>query len=294
MRFDQLQALRLVVFALLVIPRGITMAVGQTAPESPLELVRKTVDHEVAAGDGSARFMFTDRKETAHGAQTELLIETNEAMAGMVVAINDKPLTAAQRRAEEGRLARLLDNPEELRKKQKAEKEDSERVNRIMKALPNAFLYDLDGTEASRQGLGKPGEELIRLKFRPNPEYQPSSHVEQVLVGMRGLLLIDATQHRIARIDGTLVREVSFGWGILGHLDQGGYFLVEQGDVGAGHWEITLMNLAFTGKILFFKSLNIKSNEVFSDFRPVSPRLTFRQGVDLLKKQAAELAEKRP
>ena len=289
MRFDQLQALRLVVFALLAISGGTIPVSGQTASESPLQLIRETVDHEVAASNGSAKFMFTDRKETAHGAQTELLIETNEAMAGMVAAINDKPLTAERRRAEEGRLARLLDHPDELRKKQKAEKEDSERVNRIVKALPSAFLYEPDGTEIGSRSVGKPGDPLIRLKFRPNPKYQPSSHVEQVLVGMQGSVAIDARQHRIARIDGTLVREVSFGWGILGHLDQGGHFLVEQGDVGQGEWELTRMDLAFTGKILLLKSLSIKSDEVFSDFRPVAPTLTFAQGVELLKKQAGEL-----
>jgi hypothetical protein len=294
MRFDQLQALRLAVSVLLAISGGIAPAAGQTVPESPLELVQKAVDQEVAASNPSAKFMFTDRKETAHGAQTELLIETNETMAGMVVAINDKPLTAERRRAEEGRLARLLDNPDELRKKQKSEKEDSERVNRIVKALPNAFLFEVEGTEIGTQGVGKPGDELIRLKFRPNPKYQPSSRVEQVLVGMQGVIAIDAKQHRIARIDGALIREVSFGWGILGHLDKGGRFLVEQGDVGQGAWEITRMDLAFTGKILLIKSLSIKSNEVFSDFHTAPPNLTFAQGMELLRKEAAELAEKHP
>lgn len=289
-RFDPLRALRLTVFALLAISGGMARAAVQIK-ESPAELIQKAVDHEVAASNGSARFMFTDHKETAHGSQTELLVETSEAMAGMVVAINGKPLTGQQRRAEEGRLARLLDNPDELRKKQKAEREDSERVNRIVKALPNAFLYEVEGTEIGTQGIGKPGDELIRLKFRPNPKYQPSSRVEQVLLGMQGVVAIDAKQHRIARIDGSLIREVSFGWGILGHLDKGGRFFVEQGDVGQGAWEITRMDLAFTGKILLIKSLSIKSKEVFSDFRPAPPNLTFAQGVEMLKKQAGELAE---
>lgn len=290
MRFNQLQG---AILAFLVMLCGFTPAVGQTA-ESPSELVQKAVDHEVAPNDSGAKFMFTDHKQTAHGSQTELLIETNEAMAGMVVAINDKPLTAEQRRAEDGRLARLLNNPEEVRKKQKSEKEDSERVDRIMKALPSAFLYEPDGTEVGSQSAGKVGDPLVRLKFQPNPKYHPPSHVEQILVGMQGFVSIDSKQHRIARIDGTLIREVTFGWGILGHLDKGGHFFVEQADVGQGHWEMTRMDLAFTGKILLIKSLSIKSNEVFSDFRPVASNLTFAQGVEMLKKRAMELAQKHP
>ena len=270
---------------------GMTRASAQTTPESPAELIQKAVDNEVAANNPTPRFSFTDRKEAPHGSQTELLIETNEAMAGMVVAINDKPLTAEQRRAEDGRLARLLNNPDELRKKQKSEKEDSERVDRIMKALPEAFLYEPDGTEIGSQSAGKPGDPLVRLKFYPNPKYHPPTRVEQVLEGMQGSVSIDSKQHRIARIDGTLVHEVGFGWGILGHLDRGGHFFVEQADVG-GRWEITRMDLAFTGKILLIKSLSIKSNEVFSDFRRASGNLTFAQGVEMLKKQASEWAEK--
>jgi hypothetical protein len=51
------------------------------------------------------------------------------------------------------------------------------------------------------------------------------------------------------------------------------------------------MSLAFTGRVLLFKHLDFKSNEVLSDFRPVPHGLSFAQGVELLKKQEATLAE---
>jgi hypothetical protein len=108
---------------------------------------------------------------------------------------------------------------------------------------------------------------------------------------MQGYVLIDADQHRIAKIDGTLAKEVGFGWGILGHLDRGGHFLVEQAEVIPGDWELTHMSLSFTGKELLFKSISVKSDEVFSNFQSVPTNLTFAQGVELLKKQEAELAE---
>src|SRR5262249_55847405 len=175
----------------------------------------------------------------------------------------------------------------ELKRKEKAENEDAERVTRIMKALPDAFLYDQDGTEIGTQETGRASDQLVRLRFRPNPQYVPPSRVEQVLTGMQGSLLIDADRHRIAKIDGTLIKEVSFGWGFLGHLDKGGHFMVQQAEVVKDNWEITRMSLAFTGRILLVKALNIKSDEVFSNFRPAPSGLTFAQGVDLLKKQEA-------
>ena len=266
---------------------------AEQAPDSPTELVRRTVQREMASGNGDAKTIFVDRKETPHGSQTKLIVETREGMAGLTVAVDDKPLTPEQRQAEEARLSGLVRNPEQLRKKQRSEKEDEERMTRIMKALPDAFLYEPDGTAVGNEEIGKAGDQLVRLKFRPNPKYSPPSHVEQVLTGMQGYILIDADQQRIAKIDGTLGKEVGFGWGILGHLDRGGHFLVEQAEVVQGEWEVTHMSLSFTGKELLFKSFNIKSDEVFSNFRPAPSNLNFAQGVELLKKQEAELADNR-
>jgi len=235
--------------------------------------------------------MFRDRRETPHGSQTKLILETTQGAAGMLVAENDKPLTPERRQAEEGRLNWLANNPIELRKKQKAEREDTDRTTRIMKALPDAFIFQPDGKETGRPGIGNAGDELIRLKFRPNPNYDPPTHTEQVLTGMSGYVLIDANRKRIAKIDGTLFKDVGFGWGIFGHLDRGGRFLVQQGTVEANDWEITRMDLSFTGKILIFKKLFINSSECFTDFHPAPSNLTFAQGVELLKKHQAELAE---
>jgi len=275
----------------LAIAGGTVGFTEQTLSDSPAELVRETVENEIRSNNGGTRLMFRDHQETASGSRTKLVVETREGTAGMLVAIDGKPLNAQQRQAELQRLAGLVNNPQELKRKQKTEREDEERTTRMVKALPDAFQYEFDGTEAGKPGLGKSGSELVRLKFRPNPKYDPPTRTEQVLTGMQGYLLIDADRHRIAEIDGTLFKEVGFGWGILGHLDKGGHFLVVQGDVGNGDWEITRMDLDFTGRVLLFKRINIKSNEVFSDFRAAPPELTFAQAVERLKKEAAELAE---
>ena len=238
--------------------------------------------------------MCRQRKETPTGSQTKLMVETRDAMVGMVVANNDQPLNQEQRRAEYGRIEHFLQRPGELERKRRQEKENAERVNLILKALPDAFLYEYDGTETGRPGVGKPGDQLVRLKFHPNPKYDPPTHVEQVLVGMQGVILIDPQKQHIARIDGTLFKEVGFGWGILGHLDRGGHFQVDQADVGDNNWTIARMDLAFTGKILLFKNINIKSTEIYSDFHPVPADLTFAQGIQLLKKQQAAVAQNHP
>lgn len=259
---------------------------------SAVELVRAAVANEVAAGnDDSTKHMFRSRKQNPQGSQTRLYVETRTAMAGMTIAYNDHPLTSEQMRNEAARLDDLIANPEQLKRKHSQERETAEHTLRIVKALPEAFLYDYDRDETGTGSLGKDGGRLVRLKFRPNPEYHPPSHVEDVLVGMQGVVVIDPVAKRIAVIDGTLFKEVSFGWGILGHLDKGGHFLVEQRDLGDGSWDISHMSLNFTGKILFFKTLAINSDELFSDFRRVPAGTTFAQGVEMLKAEEAKLAE---
>jgi hypothetical protein len=254
------------------------------------DLVRKTVANELqAANNSSQKYMFRSRKQLPRESRTRLYVETNDCMAGMTIAINDQPLDAQQKKAEEDHLGWLAVTPEQLRKKKAREKEDTERTLRILRALPEAFQYEYDGKENGTLGLGKAGEPLARLKFRPNPSYSPPTRLEQVLEGMNGYLLIDPVARRLALIEGTLFRDVTFGWGFIGHLDKGGHFRVQQGDVGDGSWTITAMNLKMTGKILLFKGISIISDEVFSDFQRVPGDLTFAKGVELLKGEQAKL-----
>jgi len=286
-------ALRMLLMALALNLGSRSAAQGPPAL-TPSELVRRAVENEVRNNNQGPKYMCRQRKETPAGSQTKLMVETRDAMVGMVVANNDQPLDQEQRRAEYGRIERFVNEPAELEHKRRQEKESAERAALILKALPDAFLYEYDGTETGRPGVGKPGDPLLRLKFRPNPRYDPPSHVEQVLVGMQGVVLIDAQEERIARINGTLFKDVGFGWGILGRLDRGGRFQVDQADVSDNHWTIARMDLTFTGKMLLFKSINIKSTEIYSDFHPVPADLTFAQGIELLKQQQAAVAQNQP
>jgi hypothetical protein len=269
-----------------------TPAAKNDAPEppqhsfNPHELVRQAVDNEVKAGHDDVSLMFRVRRQTPKaGVQTREYVETAEGTAGMLVAVNDHPISPEQRQQEFARLQQLLQNPVELRKKQKQQKEDSERVNRMVKTLPDAFRYQYEGTEEVN------GLELVRLRFQPNPDFDPPSREQQVFTGMDGFLLIEPHQARIARIDGTLFKDVGFGWGILGHLDRGGRFVVVQGPVAKGYWTTTHMQLSFTGKALFFKSINIQETEDSSDFRRVPGHMTFAQGVEMLKQRNGVVAE---
>src|SRR5271168_2851287 len=93
--------------ALLGMVNAPAMVFAEQSFETPADLVRRTVQNEVAASNDNTKVMFMDRKQTPRGSQTKLMVETRDGMAGLVVAINDKPLNPEQRQAEEARLAGL-------------------------------------------------------------------------------------------------------------------------------------------------------------------------------------------
>ena len=269
----------------------LTAQASKETEQSPDGLVRATVTNELAAASKTEiKFMFISRKQMAQGLQNRIYVEANEALASALYGMNDRPLTAQQQSSEIGHLDWLVSNRDQLRKKQAREKEDQDRTLRIVRALPDAFRYEYDGTEHGEKTMGKPGDELARLKFSPNPAYSPPSRIEQVLTGMQGYVLIDTTEHRLARIDGAMFKDVTFGWGIFGRLDKGGTFRVQQADSGDGNWVITQMVLKLTGRILLVKSFTMNSDEVFSDFRRLPEDLPFPQAVEILKKEQEKLA----
>ena len=94
----------------------VALALGQTAlsradgppPIRPRELVRRAIQNEIKTDNDTAKYMFRQRKETLTGSQIKLMVQTRDAMVGMVVANNDQPLDQEQRRAEYGRIERFL------------------------------------------------------------------------------------------------------------------------------------------------------------------------------------------
>src|SRR5258708_36572063 len=93
---------------------------------------------------------------------------------------------------------------------------------------------------------------------------------------------IDRASGRLARIGGQLFEDVSFGWGILGHLNKGGTFAVVQKDVGGNHWDVIAIDVSMTGKAVLFKTINTNKKERLTDFRRVPDDLSISQASEML------------
>ncbi len=258
---------------------------AQTQPNiSANDLVRRVIQNEDRASSSGPRYMYKLRTVKPERTVVKEMVETNDGTVGRLLSVNDHPLTADQRSTDEKKLNKLLTDPDERKDRMEEQKKDEQRTREMVKALPDAFLYQYDGEEVAN------GTQCLRLKFQPNPNFDPPARETMVYRGMQGHMLIDPKQERLVRIDANLFQDVTFGWGILGRLNKGGHFLVEQANVGDG-WETTRMELDFVGKALMFKTIKIKESEIATDFRKVPPNLTFAQGIDLLRKSEQVMAE---
>jgi hypothetical protein len=247
-------------------------------PASADALVRQVVNNELKQSmDNSTLYSFRQRTEKPKGTTVKQMVETPDGVIGRIVLKDDRPLSSDEQKKEDERVNRLLD-PSQMRDKRKEQKEDEERTRTMVRAMPDAFIYKYQGSES-----GKNGEELVKLHFTPNPNFNPPSRETLVFQGMEGDMWIDPRAMRMAKLDGTMTRDVTIGWGILGRLDKGGRFVVEQGEVAKGHWDTTKLALDFTGKALIFKSIRIKSTDTFNDFHSI-PKMTVAQALDYLRK----------
>ena len=263
-------AMLCLLLAALAAPGGVR---AQQTP--PAELVRSALQNQM--NDDSSLHLFTwkERRPRGHGTQVEQLVNTPSGTISRIVLIDGKPLSPAQQIQENERIQKMLD-PALLRRKLKEQKEDDERTRNLLATIPNAFDFQYTGSAAAPNG-----HKLTHIKFTARPGFNPPNREAIVFTAMQGEVVVDETAHRLARIDGTLFKDVTFGWGILARLYAGGRFLVEQSEVTPSHWETTRMILRFDGKALLFKPIHIDENETSWDFHPVPP-MSAEQARDFL------------
>jgi hypothetical protein len=244
------------------------------------------VNNELNAQKGDhTRWRFRDNKLDDDGPEHLMeIVQTKDGDIHRVLALDDQPLNAKQEEAEDARIRTLVADPDRMQQLQKQRHQDGEHERRLLAMLPDAFHYEYAGTE----------DGVIKVKFTPNEGFHASQREEYVFYHMEGVLCINAQQERLVEISGHLTSEVKFGGGFLGHLDPGGTFLVKQQDVGEGHWEVTQLDVHMNGRILFFKSINVKQREVRSNFQPTSTDLTLHQGAELLERDATAFAKDGP
>jgi hypothetical protein len=213
------------------------------------------------------------------------VIETTEGRADRIVLFDGEPLSPDQQAKQQHRLEKLLSDHDAVKNELKDQKSETLRRVRLVKAFPKAFFFDFAGSEKS----------LLRFNFRPDPEFSPKDRETQMYRGMEGSVWIEPVQERIARIEGVLVKDVNFGWGIVGHLNKGGIYEIAQTQLSPGKWRISMLNVDLKGKTFLINSFRFQRKETNSRFQPVSSDMTLQEAIqELLDAPEQERSGKRP
>lgn len=244
-------------------------------PEDPNQLVREVIYNEINASthDGSFWCYRERQQEDDRPEEIRDVVDTREGEIQRLIAINGALLTSKQQQAEERRIERLIQDPEQLSEQAEKRHEDDEKMIEMMKMLPNAFRYNYDGTDG----------DLVRLKFVPDPNFKPPDREAQVFHHMEGIMLVDPREKRLAGMEGKLTSEVKFGFGLFGHLDEGGTFVVRQAEVAPDEWQLVQLDVQMDGKALFFKTIVVRQKESYSDFRIIPRTTTLPEALVILK-----------
>ncbi|MGC2110097.1 MAG: hypothetical protein WA655_11315 [Candidatus Korobacteraceae bacterium] len=245
--------------------------------DDPTALVRRATQNALAQKSHHQPLRYQVRKVDKRSDTIKEIVETKDGDVARLIAIDGKPLSTEADQAELHRLNYLSGHPKLQEHRRKRELEESDRVNRLMRLLPKAFLYRYEGMAPCKSG------QCYRLSFTPNPQFDPPSEEAKIFRGMAGEVWIDPAEERMVELDAHLIEDVDFGWGIIGTLRKGGTILLEQTHVGSHQWELTHMKLSLTGRALLIKSLNIQTTEDESEFSTVSPEMSYRQAIQLLE-----------
>jgi hypothetical protein len=243
---------------------------------TPLQLVTAMVQNEKQARQHRTFFRYTsvERSSRTDGhLWTENVAETPDGLLRRLVAVDGKPLSADRAAAEDRRIAALVADPSALRSANADRRADEARVARLLAILPQALLFTADGMQG----------DCARIAFRPNAAFTPSTYDERVLHNLAGTILVSMPGERLCGIEGHLLDRVTFGFGLLGHIDQDSHFHVVRTAVTPADWKNSRIEVHVDGKILLLKSIARDTEATHSGAQPLPPNLSLAQTAALTR-----------
>jgi hypothetical protein len=132
--------------------------------------------------------------------------------------------------------------PQSDAKFQKKMKDRAELVDAMRQAFHATWL----GRERTN------GRVLEKIQLEPNPQFRPHSLVTEILTHARAVIWVDPRTAQVARAEAEIIRDISFGAGILGKVYRGGHFEMEQAEVAPGVWLSTRYQYDFSARKFLF------------------------------------------
>jgi hypothetical protein len=244
---------------------------------APNDLVRKVVANEIQADNADhTHWMYQNTANVPAPKKTNTVVETRNGDLNYLEEIDGRPLTPQQRSAEDDRIRRFINDPDQQQKARRDGAEDDKKSAQLFAMLPDAFIFQNAGTEGDN----------LKLTFHPNPDFTSHSSEAYVFHKMDGFVIVNTKENRLVEISGNLTHGVEFAGGLFGHLDRGGTFDVRREEIAPGHWAVTKLRVNMNGKVLFFKTIAVQQDEAHSHFQRVPDATTMEQAEALAEKHS--------
>jgi hypothetical protein len=238
------------------------------------QLVKETVTSEVAADKADhSRWIYHEVDRKPANTIVQWVAQTSKGDVNRVIKKNGRPIPEAQQRQN---VESSVHDSSARAKQRQADRKDGQEAEALLNMLPQAFLW----TIKSKKDI------TTTFHFKPDPKFNPPNRQASVFAAMEGDMTVNNRQHRIMRLRGTMIRDVSFGWGLLGTLKKGGWFEVNREQVAPGFWQINETHVHIQGRALLFKTISEQEDDTKIQFT--------RQPDNVTLEQAAEAVMKKP
>jgi hypothetical protein len=142
----------------------------------------------------------------------------------------------------------LMLRPEDSRAKSAYEKYDKRNQERA--ELIDTMIESFNPKWVGRETLNGRDCDVFQLDLKP--EFHPHSMFQDALTHINAKAWVDRQTDQLVRGEAHILRDISFGGGLLGKVYRGGVFSMEQAEVAPGIWEPTRYQYDFGGRKFFF------------------------------------------
>jgi hypothetical protein len=142
-------------------------------------------------------------------------------------------------------LALKPDDPRAKLAYSKWQKKKTDRTE-LVDATREAFLTKWLGQEIVN------GRSCDVFELNPNPAFHPHSIFQDAMTHITAKIWVDREQDQLARAEAHVMRDISFGGGILGKLYRGGVFSFEQTQIAPDVWLPARYQYDFMGRKFLF------------------------------------------
>lgn len=270
-------------FSLSLVPAHDVLAQQKQDPRAQA-LARVAVETELAADKADhTRWRHRSDVRRPEGHFLYIEIETDKGSVKKKIEENGKPLDSAALSSEMQRIDSFVHDPSQQAKKRKDSEADDKRAETMLRMLPDAFLWTIKSETP----------QTTTLSFTPDPSFSAPSMEARVFAAMAGEIVVTKPAHRMQSLNGHLLYDVKFGFGILGKMEQGGTFNVERREISPGIWAITESHVHINGHVLIFHAISEQEDEVKTEFRKMPSGTTLEQAANQLRSEPASLNAQR-